>query len=370
MQQIFELNKFETRANRPLFTGDIDAYLLRVKLPQEVSNGTVTTASYRPGAKEPVLDTENFSGDICDIVLKTSQYDTVGETKILCSVTDVETGGILTVRAFYATVLTGLAGGTPAKNEYADLTEIIAKANIALSECNASSEQAIQAAEKANEAAEAAMNLPLRSGAGENSLAGGAAPAENVTGKGSLAYGTGDNQVSGNYSYAFGVHNLVSAVNGFAAGSWNSVSGKYGTAFGEGNVVRTERGTAFGDHLRVYDVSGQAVFGKYNEAGNYIFAVGNGTDDNSRSNAVEVSGDGTVKASSLNIANGNIVMSRERIVIGAEYGGLIIGGNPNYGSLVSISDLKEPTADTDAATKKYVDNAINAAVLTALSTAV
>ena len=64
----FTLTKFETRAERPLFTGDCAAYRLTVPLPAEES-GLLTVAAYRPDTENPVLVSEAFSGTVASATL-------------------------------------------------------------------------------------------------------------------------------------------------------------------------------------------------------------------------------------------------------------------------------------------------------------
>lgn len=121
MQYTFTLSKFESRAERPLFTGDVNAYALRVVLPQGVDGGLLTVAAFRPNTKNPVLASSTFSGEVAEVTLRSEQYDTTGETKFLCTVTDSD-GGVLTTRVLYATVLCGIADGTVASDDKSDLS--------------------------------------------------------------------------------------------------------------------------------------------------------------------------------------------------------------------------------------------------------
>jgi len=74
--------------------------------------------------------------------------------------------------------------------------------------------------------------------------------------------------------------------------STNKAKGIYQAVFGKGNESDIS-------------VEGQFILGKYNKTGNdFIFAIGNGESDTVRSNALEVSLDGTIKTSNINVLNG------------------------------------------------------------------
>lgn len=150
----FVLTKFETRAERPLFTGDAAAYRLTVPLPVE-GNGLLTVAAYRPDTENPVLVSEAFSGTVASATLAAGQYDKEGETRFLCTVSDGD-GGILTTRVLYATVLRGIADGTPAADDKTALSSLLSEAGKAVSECSAAASSATEAATAANTAAQAA----------------------------------------------------------------------------------------------------------------------------------------------------------------------------------------------------------------------
>lgn len=245
----------------------------------------------------------------------------------------------------------------------------------------------------------AAFSLPLSRGTGENSLAGGNSLPEKVTGIGSFAYGTDDNQVSGNFAYAFGRHNIISSNNSFASGSWNTVVSNYGFAVGEGNYIGAERGTALGDHCIVNQTHGQFVCGKYNSPTSGVYIIGIGENDTQRRNAVVVKENGDVAISGkvtaaaptesnqlvtkkyvddniptavsqlendagyiaqengvTNISSSAVYINAGSVTVSAGSYGVTIEGAPEYNSFVNIHDLAEPEADTDAATKRYVDS--------------
>lgn len=100
-----------------------------------------------------------------------------------------------------------------------------------------------------------------------------------ASGESSSAFGNG-NSVTGSGSASFGVSNTVSGYNSASFGQNNNISGYWSTAFGYTNIA---------NH------AGQLVFGSFNVAdpssaaadiqGNYVEIVGNGSNNNTRSNA-------------------------------------------------------------------------------------
>lgn len=83
------------------------------------------------------------------------------------------------------------------------------------------------------------------------------------------------------------IHNIESDLS-----STNEANGKYQAVFGKGNITSTS-------------VDGQFIIGKYNNiSDNFIFAIGNGTNETTRSNAFEVSNSGEVKVSNIAVTEG------------------------------------------------------------------
>ena len=160
-----------------------------------------------------------------------------------------------------------------------------------------------------------------------------------ASGAGAIAAGAGAS-ASGLCSFAFGSSSQsygspeASGAASFAFGLASKASGNYSIAFGQVPEAKAVAALAFGDHVIA---SGRAslVAGRYNVedenavdtshgagARKYLLIIGNGTADNARSNAMTIDWDG------------NEVLS----------GKLTLGASP--------------TANMDAATKQYVDNAI------------
>lgn len=152
-----------------------------------------------------------------------------------------------------------------------------------------------------------------------------------ATQAGAVALGQ-SNEASNYYSVAIGKEAVASGVGAVALGYGNEASGNASFAAGGQNVAGARCSTAIG--LGTEASGGNSlVAGKYNEiddaaqdatTGEREFAliIGNGTDDNNRSNAMTLDWDGNLEVAG-------------KLTLGAA-----------------------PTANMDAATKQYVDNAI------------
>ena len=73
-----------------------------------------------------------------------------------------ENGGVLTTRLLYATVLRGIAQGTPAPDDKTALSALLSEAGKAVSECSAAASSATEAAAEAREAAALVVNVPTK----------------------------------------------------------------------------------------------------------------------------------------------------------------------------------------------------------------
>lgn len=156
-----------------------------------------------------------------------------------------------------------------------------------------------------------------------------------VYGENQVKIGMKDRTVSAPNSGVFGYNNDVSAPNGGVFGSGNTVSGPSGIVTGEGNTHRAILGITvgennenrgyytalFGTYLKSMDnnYGSHLVCGKYNNYKEYIkdehgmgtgyilFAVGNGTGEEARSNALLLDEKGNLKISGeLATKNGKI----------------------------------------------------------------
>lgn len=103
----------------------------------------------------------------------------------------------------------------------------------------------------------------------------------------------GENNVaSANYCHAEGSNNTASRNNAHVEGRYNTASGTSSHAQGESNTASGNYSHAGGEG-NVAGYSAQTVVGKYNNnKSDTLFEVGNGTSDDDRKNAFEISGDG------------------------------------------------------------------------------
>lgn len=97
-------------------------------------------------------------------------------------------------------------------------------------------------------------------------------------------------------SHVEGFDNTVSGNTSHAEGAENTVSGTYSHAEGIGNIISGSESHVEGFHNLVYS-DNQHVQGKYNVADSndkYAFIIGNGTTDDTRSNAFAVDWNGLI----------------------------------------------------------------------------
>lgn len=177
----------------------------------------------------------------------------------------------------------------------------------------------------------------------------------NITASGSRSHAEGSYTIaSGYYSHAEGAFTTATKASAHAEGYGTEASGYYSHAEGNGTKATEESAHAEGNYTVASGVyahvegtateashKSQHVFGEYNlvdastaaasERGTYVEIVGNGTAPNSRSNARTLDW------------SGNEVLSG-KLTVGAA-----------------------PTADMDVATKKYVDDAVTAAIAQVLA---
>lgn len=101
-----------------------------------------------------------------------------------------------------------------------------------------------------------------------------------------------NNEASADYAHAEGSNNTASRNNAHVEGRYNVASGTSSHAQGESNRASGNYSHAGGEG-NVAGYSAQTVVGKYNNnKSDTLFEVGNGTSDDNRKNAFEVSGDG------------------------------------------------------------------------------
>lgn len=113
-----------------------------------------------------------------------------------------------------------------------------------------------------------------------------------ITGASSSIFGS-SNQISSNWCFAIGSGNVVSEENSFAGGFGTTASGLRSFAFGFENHARGAQSVAFGTFTKSSYTTGSFACGVLNDTNNAvvsgrIFEVGNGANDNARSNAITV----------------------------------------------------------------------------------
>lgn len=140
-------------------------------------------------------------------------------------------------------------------------------------------------------------NWYVETGRKANTTIGGRSTAEGEYNTVSGAYGHADgynNTVSGNSASAHGGSNTASGDNSVADGTYNTASGANSSAHGESTIASGVDSTASGEGT-IAGYSHQTAMGRFNEnkSGN-LLEVGNGSDDDARSNAMEVTADGNV----------------------------------------------------------------------------
>ena len=134
----------------------------------------------------------------------------------------------------------------------------------------------------------------------DTTASGTASHAENYgnTASGHYSHAQGyQSTASGNSASASGISTTASGDAAFTSGSYNTASGSNSTATGDGTTASGAAAFSGGEGTRA-GYANQTALGQYNsnKSGN-LFEIGNGSDDDNRSNAFEVSSSGNVKAS-------------------------------------------------------------------------
>lgn len=101
---------------------------------------------------------------------------------------------------------------------------------------------------------------------------------------------------SGDLSHAEGFETTASGYASHSGGYGTLASGLYSRALGRSTVASATSSAAFGNET-VADQENSLVLGQFNlaEATNVIFAIGNGTSEDMRSNAFDIQTDGTLR---------------------------------------------------------------------------
>jgi hypothetical protein len=137
-----------------------------------------------------------------------------------------------------------------------------------------------------------------------NTVSGQSAHAEGYTNTVTALYGHaegGANTVSGEAAHAEGTNNTASGARAHAEGYGTTARGQYAHAEGASTTASGEASHAQNNHT-VAGYPNQSAMGTYNNnKSTNLVEVGNGADDNNRSNAMEVTADGD-----LLIKNGGV----------------------------------------------------------------
>ena len=129
-------------------------------------------------------------------------------------------------------------------------------------------------------------------------------------GRGSLAAGEGT-IANADYGVAIGMYTLVNGNASFSGGTNTKVYGKYSFGYGNGAIVDGNNACAIGQVVKA-GKDHQAVFGRYNNnKTNTLLEIGNGTDTNNLSNAIEVITDGRLKVYGAPTEDNDVVRKKE-----------------------------------------------------------
>ena len=150
---------------------------------------------------------------------------------------------------------------------------------------------------------------------GDNTTASGLyshAEGYNTTASGSSSHAEGsDSTASGNESHAEGYNTTASGLYSHAEGSHTTASNLHSHAEGFESIASGRRSHAQ-NRGTVTGYDDQTAIGKYNDnQSNNAFEIGNGTDDNNRSNAFEVDWNGNTTASGdIEDGSGNVLADK------------------------------------------------------------
>nr|MBA3705449.1 hypothetical protein [Bacteroidota bacterium] len=122
---------------------------------------------------------------------------------------------------------------------------------------------------------------------------------ESVIGEGSAAFGI-DCRAEANYSFATGSNNMARSLNSFVSGSFSGALGENAAAFGKNSVAESYCSFVIGR------CNGRSSISAYTwEPLDPLFVIGNGVDDNNRSNALTVLKNGNVGIGTTLASNPN-----------------------------------------------------------------
>ena len=167
-----------------------------------------------------------------------------------------------------------------------------------------------------------------------NTASGTASHAENYgnTASGHYSHAQGyQSTASGNSASASGISTTASGDAAFTSNSYNIASGTNSTAMGDGTRASGAAAFSGGEGTRA-GYANQTALGQYNsnKSGN-LFEIGNGSDDDNRSNALEVKSNGDLTASgTITDGEGNDLASVASLEVSAS-------GNPIIVNAVDVA---------------------------------
>ena len=127
-----------------------------------------------------------------------------------------------------------------------------------------------------------------------------------------LAHG-GRNTCLADYTHVEGVGNTVSGEGAHAEGNGTTASGAYSHSEGINTTASGEGAHAEGNGTKAI-YSNQHVEGKYNQTGSFLHIVGNGTDDENRSNAYTLDNSGNGRyAGEVYVNNDKVLITKEAV---------------------------------------------------------
>ena len=161
-----------------------------------------------------------------------------------------------------------------------------------------------------------------------NTASGTASHAENYgnTASGHYSHAQGyQSTASGNSASASGISTTASGDAAFTSNSYNIASGTNSTAMGDGTRASGAAAFSGGEGTRA-GYANQTALGQYNsnKSGN-LFEIGNGSDDDNRSNALEVKSNGDLTASgTITDGEGNTLTTLGELGLSVDSEGYII----------------------------------------------
>ena len=171
------------------------------------------------------------------------------------------------------------------------------------------------------------------------------------TANGSFSTALGYNSsATGGYSTALGYNSTASGYFSTALGYNSGATGYYSTALGYGSTANGSNSTALGNSSNASGSSSTAVGYNSNASGSGSTVLGGSSTASGYNSTVLGFNSSATGESSVAIGNGSRATEAKEFSVG------------NINRTRRITHVTDPTNDQDAATKKYVDNAIQSAI--------